>query len=262
MDRQGGGPPDKRSAAYESIFGRPSASHHQYTRAPPSASNYAPFQQTVDYGAPNYYYAQQQYDPRYDAYAQAAQQQQYAQQAYASSAYRQQAYYDAQYAQHVQQQQASQAQYSYGPTSYTNLTAQDQYERSIGSSSHSTGVIVPQPHPQESVDPGTEVYMRQGMTPAQAYQAKVYSNGTTSQRNSQEHPSVTTSARASRTISTVSEAKLQDGSRESLGQRVPQLGFEPPDSRLDLDFLGEGKVNGKDGGIVHTGQYSGNAGGC
>ena len=92
---------DKRTAAYADIFGRPSPNHHQYPRPPPSTSTYAQYQQQTEYGAQSYYY-QQQYDPRYDAYAQAAQQQ-YAQQAYAPSAYRQQPYYSAQYAQQYQQ---------------------------------------------------------------------------------------------------------------------------------------------------------------
>lgn len=259
MDRQGGAPNDKRNAAYESIFGRPSAAHHQYPRPPPSTSTYAQYQQQTEYGVQSYYY-QQQYDPRYDAYAQAAQQQ-YAQQAYAPSAYRQQPYYSAQYAQQYQQPQ--QTQYAaYNQASNAHLMPQDQYAMSSGSSSRSTGVIAPQPQPQEPVDAGTEAYLRQGLTPAQAYQAQVYSSDHSGQPAPQRHPSVAAAIQSGRTTSVTSENKPQHGGHELAGPQPPQLGIDPPDARLDLDFLGDRSGNGRPGGEERNGQYSDNAGEC
>ncbi|KAH8116525.1 CNH-domain-containing protein [Phellopilus nigrolimitatus] len=260
--------PDKRNVAYESIFGRPSASHHQYQRPPPSTSNYTQaYQQPVEYVPQNYYYQQQQYDPRYDtqaAYAQAMQQQQqqpppppqqYTHQPYApgAAAYRQQPYYPAQ-----QQQQQYQQQLPYAVNNqvqYNRLAPPEHYARSTASSSHSTGVIVPQPPLQEPVDPGFEALLRSGMTPAQAYQAQVYSNNPIVQQGLPQRASSAPGAPPVRPLSTApSESRSHHSARESMaGQQLPLLGLEAPDTRLDLDFLGGGNSGGskKDVGEGH-----------
>lgn len=103
--------------------------------------------------------------------------------------------------------------------------------------------------------------MRQGLTPAQAYQAQVYSNDPTVEQTSQRHLNTPAATRSGRTVSTASDATSQRGGHESLGQQAPLIGFEPPDARLDLDFLGEGGSHEK-GGENRNGQYSGNAGEC
>ncbi|KAI5120261.1 hypothetical protein M0805_004597 [Coniferiporia weirii] len=271
MDRPLGAPPDKRNAAYESIFGRPSATHHQYPRPPPPASAaYAQGYQQLDYANQNYYYQQQQYDPRYDAqvaYTQAVQQQ-YAQQQYAPpSAYRQQPYYVQQQVQQQQHQQLQQPQQQYymanSQPAYNRLAPSEHYAQSTASSSRSVGVIAPQPPLQEPVDPKIEALIRTGMTPAQAYQAQVYSeNPSAQQAVSQQRTSGAPGVTPGRPVSTgPPEGRAHPrGARESLGHKPPLLGFEPPDTRLNLDFSSEegirpGKRPGDDG---RDGQGSGN----
>lgn len=233
---------DKRSAAYESIFGRPSAAHHQYPRPPPSVSpNYAQGYQQLqpDYASQsqNYYYQQQQqqpYDPRYDAQSMYSQQQYAQQQAYAPSSYRQQPY-------HVQQMQQQQQQYiPYNNPQYSHLNPPDRYAGSLASSSRSAGVIVPQPSIQEAVDPSIEDLVRSGMTPAQAYQAHVYQNN-----QSLSQSTVPTELQPTRSTNAApTESRPQRGGGASTkvaaadgsSGQVPVLGFEVPDGRLDLDF--------------------------
>ncbi|PAV20204.1 CNH-domain-containing [Pyrrhoderma noxium] len=251
MDRALGAHPDKRTAAYESIFGRPSASHHQYQRPPPQSTvTYAQgYHQHTEYAAQNYYYQQQQYDPRYDAqvaYAQAVQQT-YPQQSYSPS-YRQQAYYVQQQQQQqqmqLQQQQQQQQQQQYAmynqphQVQHNNLAPPDHYARSLASSSRSAGIIAPQPSIHEQIAPGTEAMVREGMTPAQAYQAQVYSSNYSNYPSPNVGPGQLVST-------TLQESRSQRNARNS-GQG-PQilLGIEPPDSRLDLDFLTEGGYEAK-----------------
>lgn len=230
MDHSSGPHPDQRNAAYESIFGRPSASHHQYQNSPQSTSqnHFQPYrQQSVDYSG--YYYQQQQYGPQYDvqaAYAQQAMAAQYNQQLeYAQATYRQ-SYYPP--------QQTYQA-YSQGGYNHLAPPVQQQYARSTHSSSRSTGVIVPQP--QEPPDPSLEPLTRAGMTPAQAYQAQVYQNNPAGQHTIASHEDLDPYPERTRPVSSSS----QHGAR---AQHAPQLGFDPPYTRLDLDFLGEGTSNG------------------
>lgn len=251
MDRALGAHPDKRSAAYESIFGRPSTAHHQYPRPPPSTSaNYVQgYQQPPEYTAQNYYY--QQLDPRYDAtqaaYAQAMRQQ-YSQQSYAPTSYRQQPYYATQQQQHQAQTQMQQQQQhyphhqyaAYSQGQYNHLQPPDQYARSVASSSHSQGIIVPQPSPQEP-DPNIQAMMRSGMTPAQAYQAQVYSNGPITRGSPGLVPGRPVSVASS-------ESRSQHSAQEhpsTSTHLAPLLGFQAPDTRLDLDFLGEEKSEEK-----------------
>ena len=75
--------------------------------------------------------------------------------------------------------------------------------------------------PQETVEnPSLEALVRSGMTPAQAYQAQVYQQSPTGQ---------------------LRERRSMYGPRDP---HVPRLDLEPPDTRLDLDFL---KTDGFDG---------------
>ena len=166
-------PPESRNAAYENIFGRPSAAHHlaqsnqnQYggrgnggfgyshsLRQPASTSSLAPSQVAAHYRQHHQQHQQQH-----------------------------------------QSQQIPQA-YSYnnynnGYSNYTNnqnlIPQQQLAPPSVHSRARSfagtpqSGDIVPQPAPPP--DPTLEHFTRQGMTPAQAYQAQVYSN------DRQNHP--------------------------------------------------------------------------
>lgn len=256
MDRPAGTSADKRSAAYESIFGRPSAAHHQYPRPPPSASpNYAQgYQQPpqLDYASqPQAYYypqpQQQPYDARYDQQSMYSQQQYAQQQAYAPSSYRQQPY-------HVQQVQHQQQYTPLSNPQYSHLAPPDRYARSLASSSRSTGVIVPQPPIQEAVDPSIEDLVRKGMTPAQAYQAHVYQNN---QNLAPDNvPAGLQPSRSTNAAHPESRAQRGGGSAANVAAgdsstvQAPVLGFEPSDGRLDLDFsvaglsLGDGKASG------------------
>ena len=250
MDRALGARTDKSSAAFESIFGRPSAAHHQYPRPPPSSSSssYAQgYHRPPEYTAQNYYYQQRSYDPRYDGqhagYSQAMQAQ-YSQQAYAPSSYRQQPYYvqQQQPQMHMQYQQ-QQVQYpAYNQAYYQRPMQPDQYAQSLASSSHSTGVIMPQPPPQETADPNIEAMVRSGMTPAQAYQAQVYSDAPVTRGSPGLTPGkpVSPSPSESRPHHGVQNPAPASGSKQ-----VPVLGFEPPDTRLDLDFLNERNSEGR-----------------
>ena len=269
MDRALGAHPDKRTAAYESIFGRPSASHHQYQRPPPQSTvTYAQgYHQHTEYAAQNYYYQQQQYDPRYDAqvaYEQAVQQT-YPQQSYSPS-YRQQAYYVQQQQQQQQmqlqqpqQQQQQQQQYAMynqpHQVQHNNLAPPDHYARSLASSSRSAGIISPQPSIHEQIAPGTDAMVREGMTPAQAYQAQVYSSNYSNYPSPNVGPGQLVST-------TLQESRSQRNARNS-GQG-PQilLGIEPPDSRLDLDFLTEGGYEAKRAEVEGGGTGLGRSGVC
>lgn len=196
--------PDKRQTAYADIFGRPAATHHQYPRPPP-ATNAMTYSQS--YNGQNVQY-NQQYEPGYDP-----QQQSLYGGHHPPSAFRQ----------HQHPQQQTYPMYS----QYQHLTPHDRrYPRSSASSSRSTGVIAP--YPQEPVDPSLEALTRTGMTPAQAYQAQVYSN------QPQHAPQVQSQA-SLRPLSSVSDNIAHVSSPEL---RIPQLDFEPTDGRLDLDFVG------------------------
>ena len=80
--------------------------------------------------------------------------------------------------------------------------------------------------------------VREGMTPAQAYQAQVYSSNYSNYPSPNVGPGQLVST-------TLQESRSQRNARNS-GQG-PQilLGIEPPDSRLDLDFLTEGGYEAK-----------------
>ncbi|KAG7094009.1 hypothetical protein E1B28_007637 [Marasmius oreades] len=146
---------DKRGQAYESIFGRPSASHHQ---APPQ---FHPHQ--------NYHYQQHppipqdrrsSYSPSFvsgQSYPNAYPLPRHQQPPYPSSIGYPPRYMTSPYSGN-----------SLAPPSVTSRT------RSINSNPHAQGIIAPQP--EEPPDPALEALTQRGLTPAQAYQAQVYMN--------------------------------------------------------------------------------------
>ncbi|KAH9913549.1 CNH-domain-containing protein [Epithele typhae] len=188
MDRpMGPRRPDKRNAAYESIFGRPSATHHQLH--PQDPGQYAPGPSPLPYQPPP---PQQQPYPYYPQHASPPLDRrtshssarnpslQYSQPAPTNN---RQSYYSAapsvpqppvpvshgfQQHSYVQQQQQQQQQPRYGYATSLAPPSIASRARSIGSS---PGIIAPLP--EESADPGLEHYTQAGMTPAQAYLAQV-----------------------------------------------------------------------------------------
>ena len=108
---------------------------------------------------------------------------------------------------------------------YQYLSPQDRrYPHSSASSSRSTGVIAP--YPQEPPDPSLEALTRSGMTPAQAYQAQVYSNRP-------PHAPAVQSQLSHRPSSSSPENKFPISSPDP---KIPQLDFQPTGGRLDIEF--------------------------
>ncbi|TFK51833.1 CNH-domain-containing protein [Heliocybe sulcata] len=191
MDRPMGPrqPGDKRNVAYESIFGRPSASHHQaipsvpYGDYPQAAYVNAQYLQPNGGGQTYQYQTQLARSPSYvSGYAST---QSYTPQPAAGppSAYRQSYYQPGpsqpqQYSQHVGYPYNGVAGYAQ-PRSLVPPSVHSR-ARSIASSSHSHGVIAPQP--DEPPDANLEALQHAGLTPAQAYQAQVYMSGPLAQQ--------------------------------------------------------------------------------
>ncbi|KIJ55760.1 hypothetical protein M422DRAFT_220565 [Sphaerobolus stellatus SS14] len=147
---------NKRTAAYENIFGRPSTQHHQ--PQPPAPPNLQ-YPQSQPYRPPTVQ-PQQQYYPYHQQY----QQQHY----YARYQDPRRSYAPSVSSQHTQQ-------YPGQPQPYRNQLAPPLEGRLLaGSVASVQGIITPQPEPP--LDPGLEALTRQGLTPAQAYQAQVYQN--------------------------------------------------------------------------------------
>ncbi|KAI6112583.1 CNH-domain-containing protein [Pisolithus sp. B1] len=157
MDRPTGPrhPPDKRHEAYESIFGRPSTSHHllqpqgQYYH-PPYSSGY---HQPVPVHQPAYHPA----DKRTS---------------HPTSIRSQQSYYGHPQHQHIPYH------HPYPPHPTHALAPPSAHGRapSVVSSPHNAAGIIP-PRPDDPPDPGLVALTRTGLTPAQAYQAQVNLNG-------------------------------------------------------------------------------------
>ncbi len=228
MDRPMGPRPDQRSAAYESIFGRPSVAHHQYGNAQPSSSLQPYRQPPYDVAGQGYYHQQQQpYPAQYDAQAAYLQPQpsQYGQQYPPPSAYRQ-SYY----------QPPAQPAYPVHNNHLSVSSQQQGYARSLASSSHSMGVLV-SPPPIEPPDPNLESLTRAGMTPAQAYQAQVYSRNPNGQ-----HPSAMDDP--NHDFRSVSSSPPQHRPQSYAdNHQPPKLGIQPPDPRIDIDFM-DGELSG------------------
>ncbi|KAJ3852453.1 CNH domain-containing protein [Lentinula lateritia] len=141
--------PDKRNAAYESIFGRPSASHHHQSPVPTQPQNYQ--QNAVDRRT-----SFQQYHHSPSLYTNPT---------YNSSNIPPNAY----------------PRYTPSSYNYTPSLAPPSVSiraRSIHSSTNGPGIIAPKP--EEPPDPSLEALTKSGLTPAQAYQAQIYRNSTPS----------------------------------------------------------------------------------
>ena len=172
MDRPlGPRQPDKRFAAYESIFGRPGAP--QQPGMPPP-----------------YVLQQQQQQPplplpqhplyHYQAYPHPGEKRTSFGSSYAPSTHS-----HASHASHGPPASFHQRHNPYNHHSQPHVSPQSLYPppssvhsraRSVASSSQSPGIIMPQP--PEPPDRSLEPFTLQGLTPAQAYQAQFYLNGT------------------------------------------------------------------------------------
>lgn len=155
--------PDKRNEAYMSIFGRPSASHHHQTPLPPA--QYPPQPQ------PNYYYQQQ---PQY-YHQNVDRRTSFQQHHYSPSPYTNPPLNPSNIPPNSYQRYTS-SQYHYAPSlAPPSISAG---ARSIHSHTNGLGIIAPKP--EEPPDPSLEALTKSGLTPAQAYQAQVYRNTTPS----------------------------------------------------------------------------------
>ncbi|KAM6497062.1 CNH domain containing protein [Amanita muscaria] len=234
--------PDKRSAAYESIFGRPGGSQHQVGV---SQLVYPPYHQQSPRQQVLYHQYQQSYHPLPDRNSFGS--------TYAQSAYNHPTHpsphhhghpnpYTQPYPPHMPQypQQPPLGAYplSHHPSTQSLYPPASVHsrERSIASSAQSPGIITSQP--PEPLDRTLEPFMQQGLTPAQAYQAQFYSNdnpGSQPGRYNTPSPHVTSSQRGT------NDARPD----------VPRLSLslDDEDSRLDIDFGGTGpNGNGSDQG--------------
>ncbi|KAH9951057.1 CNH-domain-containing protein [Amylocystis lapponica] len=226
MDRPlGPRQPDKRHAAYESIFGRPTVPHHQ-PHAPPGYYPEPP--QFVPPNAQQYPYYPQQYGAELDRRTSSASRApsiNYPQQQLGPSAFRQ-SYYPPPAPQHPQpppQGYPPFVQPNYAQSSSLAPPSVISRARSIGSS---PGVIAPQP--EEPPDAGLEALTRAGLTPAQAYQAQVYLSSPMGPR-ARTHKASSGDFRSLPPSAPLSVSSSAD---------LPRLGMnlDADDGRLGLDF--------------------------
>lgn len=211
--------PDKRSAAYESIFGRPTATHHQ--PSPPLPAN------------PYYYQGNGQ------AYTQ--------QPAYGAQLDRRTSHTSMRAPSinnYAHQQSFRQPAYNYYQ-GYQNTLAPPQVPgraRSIGAAA---GTI--HPTPEEPPDPGLEALQQTGLTPAQAYQAQVYMNSPMHQQQTPQSQYAPSSSSTPDRSTFPSQSDLA----------LPQLGLniDTNGGKLDLDFgeslLGDDRQQGPSQGTQH-----------
>ncbi|KAJ7587999.1 CNH-domain-containing protein [Mycena floridula] len=175
MDKPLGPRPDKRSAAYESIFGRPTASHHQSAQYPQQIPQQYYYQQSP------LQYPQQNIDRR-TSYAPSFASGQYP---YQQQQQQQQPVYRQSYPQHQQIPPTNYPQ-QYPPVSYSSSSLAppgSSRARSIASNPNGVGII--SPLPEEPPDPALQSLTQAGLTPAQAYQAQVYLNSPAGPQGSQ-----------------------------------------------------------------------------
>lgn len=181
MDNRPAGPrqaPDKRNAAYESIFGRPGGWHHLST--PPSQSNFGQFQNSfVGNGStsqhvPQRYPHQQQYHPpqpdrppSFTDYGHPALNTSYPSQP--------QGLYRTPTQSNQPQYPYQNAQYPYQNNQQSSLSPPQAINRarSMNSVPYSSQPV----NQVQETDPSLEGYTRAGLTPAQAYQRQVYMAG-------------------------------------------------------------------------------------
>ena len=262
MDRpMGPRRPDKRNAAYESIFGRPSVQHHSLHpgdpgQFPPPPAQYQqqqfPPQQQPNLQQYPYY---PQYPSQVDRRTSTSSYRPYQQQAPPNGF--NQPYYpngtppppnSVSPPQGYQPQPYARPQYGYAsslaPPSVTSRA------RSIGSS---PGIIAPLP--EEPSDPSLDVLTQAGLTPAQAYQAQVYmNNGPMGQQQSwpqQQRDQPPAPVPAPSPASPTHPKTSPRGPRPQSAQTMPavlesfpelriSMHFEGDDGRLGLDFSSGG----------------------
>ncbi|PPQ91478.1 hypothetical protein CVT25_013735 [Psilocybe cyanescens] len=191
-------PPDKRHAAYESIFGRPNPTHNL---APQSYSPYP--QQLSPYPYPD---RRTSYNPSQST-------------VYQSTLPPRQSYYP--------QQQQQQQQHSIQPAFPPYVTPHQPYQPSLA----------PPPHQSlsrgRSINSNSSEYIgsypndlspQPGLTPAQAYQAQIYTNGPNPSQSPWDGPSRLSAAPSHRSIAPPHE--------------LPRIGIslEHDDGRLGVDF--------------------------
>ncbi|OCH85211.1 CNH-domain-containing protein [Obba rivulosa] len=216
MDRpMGPRQPDKRHAAYESIFGRPGVAHHQAT--PPPVRYSQPI-----YDQQHQYYAQQYGNQLDRRTSQASTRPPSLQNSQHQVPYNQ-PYYPSTSTQPPSQPHPhyQQAGYSYIPS--LAPPAPSSRTRSIGSAS---GVIAP--HPPEPPDASLEALTRAGLTPAQAYQTQVYLSSSIGQKDS---------------LLYAEQAKIAaSNAAPARSDALPRLGvsIDADDGRLGIDFGGDG----------------------
>lgn len=209
--------PEKRNVAYESIFGRPSASHQHQSTPPPMPYG----QQAYPYVSANGQYGTH-LDRRTSAASSIAPSLNSSPQM--SSNLYGQSYYAHQPPPYQQQPYSppAPAPSNHSHTNNTTLRAPSisSRPRSVG---RSPGAIVPLP--EEPPDPSLEALTQAGLTPAQAYQAQIYMKSPMGQ----------------------SQSKLESHpvNRNSAPNGLPQipLDLQPDDGKLDIDFLGDAIVS-------------------
>lgn len=210
--------PEKRNVAYESIFGRPSASHHQSTPPP------VPYgQQPYPYAAANGQYGAQ-LDRRTSAASSIAPsinrspqvspdlyRQPYAHQ---PPPHQQQPYYPS---------PTAPSTYTYPSSANLSTPSSNSRARSVGPS---PGIIAPAP--EEPPDPSLEALTQAGLTPAQAYQAQIYMKSPMGQSQSKL------------------EGRPAHRNSAPNANGLPQLplDIQSDDGKLGIDFLGDAVANG------------------
>ncbi len=206
--------PDKRNTAYESIFGRPSASHHH----PSPQASYDPYVQSpYQYPAANNEQNSASLGRRTSFGSTRAPSINYTPPPPVPSAYTQQYHPQQQPSQQPYPPPAPNVNYARSSTQSLRPPSTTSRARSVG---RSAGVITPLP--EEPPDPNFEALTRSGLTPAQAYQAQVYANNPSYQN--QIHP-----------------ADRQQPSSES-----PRIGLniDSDDGKLGIDFGNPGAAEG------------------
>lgn len=223
-------PPDKRNAAYESIFGRPGGMHHQST--PPLPTNHVQYQSPhVGNGStsqqfPQRHPHQQQYTPpqqdrpsSFTDYGHPALHTSYPSQPQALNRTSIQS--------NLSQYPYPNAQYPYQTTQQASLSPPQiiNRARSMNSVPYSSQPVQQVQEP----DPSPERYARAGLTPAQAYQQQVYMTGG-------RQPSTTTQNRHSHRPS---HNSISGASAYSQNGTLPDV----PKVNLDLDAGGDLGLN-------------------
>ncbi|KAG1746612.1 CNH domain-containing protein [Suillus paluster] len=235
MDRPAGPrQPDKRNEAYESIFGRPSASHHQAGQHPGQPGpvvqqpHYAQSVHNIPVHGGQYHHNHHQPYLQHDRRT-------------SNSFAQPQNYYPNHLPHHPQQHLQSPYRQSYPHTAasqqYLPGHHHAQYTRphtlappvihgrarSVVSSPHAAGII--SPLPDDPPDESLEALTRTGLTPAQAYQAQVYRNSPANQQQLNEH------------ANSIREPSL-NGNHHLLSDDVPRLGvnLDLADTSFNIDF--------------------------